>query len=108
VSLHRRAARRDTAEAPIVETLEACGFSVERLSVKGCGDLLLGKAGVTRVVEIKTDAGELTPDQVEWWEAWRGNPRIILRTVDDAIRLAKYWTMTDRNLWVVLSQLAAQ
>lgn len=89
--LHRRAARRDACEPLIVSALRAHGFSVEHLSIKGCGDLLLGKSGISRVAEVKTDSGTLTPDQVAWWAEWRGNPLIILRTVADVERLARAW-----------------
>lgn len=87
----RRAARRDASEPLIVAALRASGFSVEYLSAKGVGDLLCGKSGITRVVECKTDDGALTPDQVTWWAAWRGNPLIILRTVEDVARLSRAW-----------------
>lgn len=90
-ALHRRAARRDIAEPLIVAALRAHGFSVVPLSAKGVGDLLLGKNHITRIVEVKTDTGALTPDQVTWWAAWRGNPLIILRTLDDVDRLARSW-----------------
>jgi hypothetical protein len=53
--LPRYAARRDNAEGPIVEALEACGFTVEPISKKDVPDLLIGRAGITRVVEVKTD-----------------------------------------------------
>lgn len=98
MSLHRRAAKRDAIEPAIVDALRACGFSVEPLSKKGVGDLLLGKDKLTRVVEVKTGAGKLTPDQVTWWAEWRGNEPLVLRSVDDVAILAKYWTLLDVNL----------
>lgn len=91
MSLHRRAARRDANEQTIVAALLALGFSVERISKKGVPDLLLGRNGITRVVEVKADAGELTTDQREWCVSWRGNPPIILRSIEDAVKLSRAW-----------------
>jgi len=96
MSLPRFAARRDNAEAPIVEALEAYGFSVEPISKKNVPDLLIGKGGITRIVEVKTNDGALSPGQVDWWARWNGNGVIVLRTVDDVGKLAKYWAATAR------------
>jgi hypothetical protein len=95
VSLHRRAAKRDAAEGPIVEAARAFGFSVDYLSKKGMPDLLLGKDGLTRVVEVKSGNGKLTEDQVAWWAKWRGNSPIVLRSVEDVALLAAGWTRND-------------
>lgn len=89
--IHRRAARRDASEAAIVDALRACGFSVESLSKKGCGDLLLGKHGITRVVEVKSGTESLNDEQRLWWGKWRGNGLIVLRSVEDVARLAALW-----------------
>lgn len=91
MSLNRWAARRDANEPAIVDALEACGFSVYRLGKPA--DLLLGKHGITRIVEVKTDDGELTPAQRDFWSIWRGNGRIVLRTVDDALTLNRSWSL---------------
>jgi hypothetical protein len=98
MSLSRRNPRRDKAERPIIDALRACGFSVEPLSRKGCGDLLLGRQGITRVAEVKTDDEPLNVDQREWWGAWRGNGCIVLRTPGDAVTLSTYWTLLDPRL----------
>ena len=99
-SLHRRNAKRDANEAEIIDALEACGFSVEQLSKKGCGDLLLGRNERTRVVEVKGKRGKLTPDQDSWWATWQGNRRIILRSVGDALALSHGWHYMDAYLLV--------
>lgn len=91
MSLHRRAARRDTSEGPIIDALLACGFSVQRLSAKNVPDLLCGRNGLTRAVEVKTDRKPLTAGQVAWWGAWHGGGAIILRTLDDVYRLSRVW-----------------
>jgi hypothetical protein len=99
--LQRRAAKRDTSEPAIVDALRACGFSVVRLSAKGCPDLLVGRGGITRVIEVKTGTEQLNDAQRAWWASWN-SPAIILRTVEDVPRLAKYWHLTD---WHLLTQL---
>jgi hypothetical protein len=104
MSLRRYAARRDTAEGPIVEALEACGFSVEPISKKDVPDLLIGRAGVTRVVEVKTDKEPLSPGQVKWWASWNGNGAIVLRTVEDVEKLSKYWALLDLGKFFASAQ----
>ncbi len=99
----RRAARRDEAEPPIVDALEAVGASVQRLAVKGVPDLLVGWRGRMWLLEVKlplTARGalprgrslkhkgghdDMTADQVAWWAAWRGPAPVIVRTVDEAL-----------------------
>jgi hypothetical protein len=102
--LPRYAARRDNAEGPIVEALEACGFTVEQISKKDVPDLLIGRAGITRVVEVKTDDRPLSPGQVRWWGAWNGNGAIVLRTVDDVEKLSKYWALLDLGKFFASTQ----
>ena len=90
-SLHRRNPRRDLVEPAIVDALLAHGFSVTRPSAKGCPDLLLGRNGRTCVAEVKSGGGKLTPDQIAWWTAWRGNGAVLLRTLADVHALAATW-----------------
>lgn len=92
MSLYRRAAKRDASEPAIVEALEACGFTVQRLSGADVPDLLIGRSGITRVAEVKTGRKGLEPGQIAWWAKWRGNPKIELRTVEDVFALARTWT----------------
>jgi hypothetical protein len=91
-SLYRRNPKRDTNEAIVVEALRRCGFSVIHLSIRGCGDLLLGKDGITRVAEVKGLKEDLNDEQQAWWESWRGNPLMILRSIEDVAYLAKWWS----------------
>jgi Holliday junction resolvase len=93
MSLKRWAVRRDTSEAAIIEALEARGFSVQQLSGKDIPDLLIGKMGVTRVVEAKTGKAKLEEGQANWWANWRGNGLIVLRTVEDVERLNRLWSV---------------
>lgn len=52
----RRAARRDTAEAAIVDQLELRGAFVVRLSAKDIPDLLVGWRGDWFLAEVKSAA----------------------------------------------------
>lgn len=98
MSLPRFAARRDEAEGPIVDALEACGFTVERISKRNVPDLLLGKSGITRIAEVKTDDRPLSEGQAQWWSDWRGNAPIVLRTVEDVLRLSRVWAQLSLRL----------
>lgn len=79
----RRAAKRDTTEKAIVEALRACGWSVEYLSLPDGPDLLLGRAGVTHLAEVKTGKKKLRAGQERWHQGWRGAPVFVLRSMDD-------------------------
>lgn len=103
MSLHRRAARRDSNEAEIVAALLAAGASVTYLSgVDGLPDLLAGFQGRTYLLEVKhltptgktlrqTSGGKrpdergLTEDQQDWWAAWKGGEPVIVRTPAEAL-----------------------
>lgn len=93
MSLHRRDAKRDANEAPIVEALRAAGASVERLSGPDLPDLLVGWQGANVLLEVKREAGKrggtsnrkLLPGQVAWRDAWRGRPPVIVRTPEEAL-----------------------
>lgn len=97
MSGNRRAARRDENEPGIVAAIRALGASVTLMpatgTAKGIPDLLVGYRGITEQWEIKVPRradgagqtrtgsggrGELTGDQVAWWDSWHGaTPRII-------------------------------
>lgn len=84
MSLSRRNAKRDANERPIIQTLEARGYSVFQVSGKGIPDLLVSKGGVEWLVEIKRPKGGYTKAQIEFRERWTGPPIQCLRTTDDA------------------------
>ena len=87
----RRAARRDENEKPIVDALEAAGYSVFRLSQDGIPDLLVGKHKQCWLLEVLGDekvakyrkTGGLTPAQVKFWERWKG-PASCVRSIEEA------------------------
>jgi hypothetical protein len=93
MSLHRRAAKRDTSEKAIVAYLMAAGWSVLLLSVKDGPDLCIGHqtaaGGINLLVEVKTGKGKLRQGQKDWAKAWLGHPCYVLRTVEDAEALTR-------------------
>lgn len=100
--MRSRARRRDANEPAVVKALKARGCSVTRLDGDGVPDLLVGVNGMTLLVEVKRplgprggmhhdghegSRGELTPDQVTWWDGWRGEMPTIVRTEADVEQL---------------------
>ena len=89
----RRAARIDANQPDIVEALRGVGASVQPLHTvgEGCPDLLVAFRMVNYVIEVKDgakppSARKLTPDQIDWHDAWRA-PVFIVETVADALRV---------------------
>ena len=93
MSLHRRNPKRDKSEAEIVLALQACGFTVARLSGANVPDLLLGKNSVDRTAEVKTGTAKLRKGQQAWADAWRGARPLVLRDLDDVRMLAACWPL---------------
>lgn len=83
----RLRARVDANHNEIVNGLRAAGRSVTSIAAigKGVPDLLVGRNGVNYLLEVKTDKGDLTEDQVKFISNWRGEVHIV-RTIDEAIR----------------------
>jgi Holliday junction resolvase len=88
----RRAARVDDNQAEIVAALRKCGCTVQSLAALGNGvpDLLVGRAGVNYLLEVKDgskpkSARELTPDELRWLHAWRGSAAVV-ETVEEALK----------------------
>jgi hypothetical protein len=79
-----RAARIDANQPEIVAALRKAGCTVQHLHGvgKGCPDLLIGRAGVNYLLEIK-DGGKaasdqrLTADQVVWHREWGGIVAVV-------------------------------
>lgn len=87
----RRASKADANQSEIVDALRRAGASVQPLHAvgSGCPDILVGFRGVNLMVEIKDgnkppSARRLTPDQVVWHDAWRGQV-IVVKSVDEAL-----------------------
>lgn len=87
-----RSHRRDLNHKEIVGELRQCGFSVVDLSQVGggCPDLLVCRNNVQRLVEIKSEDGKLSEDQVTWCSTWNGPSPIVAKSSDEVI---KYYEM---------------
>lgn len=79
--------QRDKNEPAVIEALEAQGFTVDRISGKGLPDLLISKAGRMWLCEVKMPKGTHRPAQIAFNEKWQGPPILVLRTVEDALRV---------------------
>lgn len=82
LSLH--ANTRDGNEQPIVDALLKIGATVEKISMKGVPDLLVGYRGANYLLEIKSEKGTLTDDQADFFALWKGQRRIV-RNVNEAL-----------------------
>ena len=83
----RKVARTDTNQSAIVQALRDAGCSVQLLHQMGGGipDLLVATpSGETLLIEVKSDKGSLTPDQMQWMSRWRGRVEVV-RTVEEAL-----------------------
>jgi len=92
----RRAAKVDANQAVIVDMLRAAGCSVQSLAAVGggCPDLVVGRAGMTFLLEVKDgdkppSRRQLTPDQVDWHREWCGHVAVVENVADAllAVRL---------------------
>ena len=88
----RRAAKVDDNQGEIVAALRAAGCSVTSLASvgRGCPDLVVGRAGVTYLLEVKDgrkppSKRRLTPDEKAWHGAWRGQVAVV-ESVQDAFK----------------------
>lgn len=90
----RRAAKVDENQSELVRAAEQFGCSVCSLAQHGAGvpDLLIGQASKwgrrNILVEVKSDTGILTPEQIRFHREWRGQVDIA-RTVEELISVLK-------------------
>jgi hypothetical protein len=77
--------RTDANHAAVGRWYRALHCSTVDLSPvgRGCGDWLIGCCGITALVEVKTESGDLESSQIEFWREWRGNPMVIVRRFED-------------------------
>lgn len=80
--------RRDNNHKAIVDALRGCGVTVRDTSQIGDGgpDLIAGCVGRDYQIEVKSDHGELSKDQTDFIQDWRGQTPVVLWSADDAIR----------------------
>lgn len=83
----RRAARVDENHGEIVAEFRRLGCAVQSLAGMGQGvpDLLVCMHGRNELVEVKTEKGKLTPDQVKWFEAWPVTVHVVRDALDVAM-----------------------
>lgn len=86
----RYAARVDANQQAIVKALRQAGRSVVSLHREGKGipDLLVGYHRMNFVLEIKTEKGTLTEDQVSFIDNFRGTVYIV-RDIDEALKVTE-------------------
>lgn len=91
MGMPKYAARRDENHGEIAEAFARLGFSVQDTSLVGGSfpDLVVGRHGVTWLVEIKQPNGKLRLNQVEFFNNWRGTPPVLVRTVNDVIAFSE-------------------
>jgi len=94
----RRRGRVDDNHAAIVDLLRGCGCSVVSTAGVGDGfpDLVVGRHGVTHLLEIKDgekspSRRRLTDDERTWHQTWQGEPVCIVESVRDADALVRTW-----------------
>lgn len=87
----RRAAKTDANHQEIVRGLRATGCTVLDLSGvgQGCPDIMVGRAGINWLFEIKDgkkppSARKLTEAEQAFFQTWRGNVQIV-NSLDEAI-----------------------
>lgn len=85
--------RVDNNQKQVVQDLRKLGYSVLILSNigKGCPDLLIGKNGINKLVELKDEKKtpskrKLTPDEAHFFQTWRGQVHCC-KNVDEIIEL---------------------
>jgi hypothetical protein len=81
----RRIYRVDSNQAEIVDALKRAGCTVQPLTAvgSGCPDLLVSRAGVNYLLELKADS-ELAQSQIAWINAWNAKVHVV-RSVDEAL-----------------------
>lgn len=85
----------DANQGEIVDALIKAGCTVVSLAAVGggCPDLLVGRAGVNWLMEVKDGSlapsrRRLTPDQVLWHGKWRGQ-KVVVKSVAEALAVIK-------------------
>ena len=91
----RRNAKADDNQPQIVKAFRQLGYSVAHTHTigKGFPDIVIGRDGVNTLVEIKDGSKvksqrQLTNDEKEFHEAWRGTV-VIIESVEDVIEFSK-------------------
>ncbi len=90
----RHAARTDETQAAIVEAFRAAGASVWIIGLPV--DLIVGKNGITALVECKRNVGKRAPKaagytdlQKDFMATWRGSPVSTIMDTEGALALVR-------------------
>lgn len=94
--------RCDANHATVKRWYESLYCSVVDTHSLGLGfpDLVVGVAGQTELVEVKTESGELLPSQTTFISTWRGKTPVIVRTQEDVtahVQRVREWV--SRHNW---------
>jgi len=88
----RRAAKVDVNQPELVKQIREFGWTVQHLHTigKGCPDIMVGAKGTNYLFEIKNPEydGELTADEQDWHNDWRGQVAIA-ETIEDILEVVK-------------------
>ena len=78
--------RTDANQQPIVDDLRKVGATVTVISGFGHGvpDLLVGYRGKNYLLEVKTETGEFTKREKEWFGEWQGQASVV-RNITEAL-----------------------
>lgn len=85
VSIHRRAARRDNNERPIIQALESVGAKVEQMS-KPC-DLAVTFRGQHFLIEVDNPESKYRKREKDQLETFERMKIPMARTADEALRI---------------------
>lgn len=79
----------DLNQTAIVNCLRDVGASVEITSDLGGGfpDLVVGYAGKTFLMEVKTETGKLTKHQIKFNSEWKGSSVYVVRSEFEAVKI---------------------
>lgn len=82
--------KKDANQEEILRALEQVGCSIIDASAVGggCPDLVVGRAGVTYLIEIKNPntKGKLNKLQQRFFDTWKGQVDVAY-TIEDALRI---------------------
>ncbi len=79
--------RQDANATAIREAYEAlyCSYVDTHDIGGGFGDAVIGCAGRTEVIEIKTEDGKIRPSQETFAKTWRGSKIRLIRNAEDVV-----------------------
>lgn len=88
----RKRGRTDSNQQEIVDALRQAGCSVLVLSGvgHGCPDLLVGRAGMNYLLEVKDGKAppskqRLTKPELRFFQGWRGHAQVVTDVLDALI-----------------------